>query len=201
MKHGDRSPASEKQLLLLEAFLNTRRASGAGDQLATPEQMQAWLAARRLTAPHSEFDEADRRRLVEVRDSLAQLVAADGGPGTSRRAVTVLNEAARRIRLGVRLHPEDGYRLVAEGVGIERPVGDLLVAVLSAMAGGTWSRLKICGNDACGQAFIDESRNRSARWCSMERCGNRMKGRAYRRRQALLRAGVQIAEPAAAAAS
>lgn len=199
MKHGDRSPASHNQLLLVEAFLNTRGAAGASDELATPEAMGKWLAARRLTAPHSEFDEADRRRLVEVRTALADLVAADGGPGTSRRAVTVLNEAARRIRLGVRLHPEDGYRLVAEGVGIERPVGDLLVGVLTAMAGGSWSRLKICGNDACAEAFIDESRNRSARWCSMERCGNRMKGRAYRRRQASLRAGVQIPAPAAAA--
>ena len=200
MEHGDQSPASS-QLALLEAFLNTRGATLAMDRFGTPESMQQWLSSHRLVAPHSEFDEADRRRLVEVRDALVQLVASHGGPTTNRRAVMILNEAARRIRLAVRLHAEDGYRLVARGVGVERPVGDLLVGVLSAMTAGTWGRLKICGNETCGQAFIDESRNRSARWCSMERCGNRMKGRAYRRRQASLRAAMQSAEPAAAAAS
>jgi predicted RNA-binding Zn ribbon-like protein len=30
--------------------------------------------------------------------------------------------------------------------------------------------------------YFDESRNRSKRWCSMEVCGNREKGEAFRRR-------------------
>lgn len=200
MKRGDRSPAPS-QLALLQEFLNTADAGSGTDQLGTRESMQRWLASHRLTAPHSEFDERDRRRLVEVRDALRLLVSADAGPGTSRRAVTILNEAARRIRLGVRLHPEDGYRLVAEGVGIERPVGDLLVGVLTAMAAGGWSRLKVCANEECGRAFVDGSRNRSARWCSMETCGNRMKGRAYRRRRANARNPAYASEPVAAAAS
>jgi predicted RNA-binding Zn ribbon-like protein len=96
--------------------------------------------------------------------------------------VTTLNEAARRVRLGVRLHPVDGYRLMAEGVGVDRPIGDLLIAVTSSMAAGNWNRLKVCANDACQRSFYDASRNRSARWCSMARCGNRMKGRSYRQR-------------------
>jgi predicted RNA-binding Zn ribbon-like protein len=107
-----------------------------------------------------------------------------------RRAVTTLNEAARRVRLGVRIHPEDGYRLMAEGVGIDRPIGELLIAVTGAMAAGSWDRLKVCGNEACQLAFYDSSRNRSARWCSMARCGNRMKGRAYRVR----RSGASLVE-------
>jgi predicted RNA-binding Zn ribbon-like protein len=96
--------------------------------------------------------------------------------------VTILNEAARRVRLGLRLHPEDGYRLMAEGIGVDRPVGDLLVRVMGAMAAGTWPRLKVCANPDCRRAFYDSSRNRSGRWCSMAVCGNRMKGRAYRER-------------------
>ena len=111
------------------------------------------------------------------------LVAANGTDGLQRRAVTTLNEAARRVRLGVRLHPEDGYRLMAEGVGIDRPIGELLIAVTGSMAAGSWDRLKVCANEACQSAFYDSSRNRSGRWCSMARCGNRMKGRAYRERR------------------
>ena len=58
-----------------------------------------------------------------------------------------------------------------------------------AMTAGTWDRLKVCRNDECQWAFYDRSRNRSGAWCTMAVCGNRMKGRAFRRRQAEEAAG------------
>ena len=179
-----RPTAAPGQLGLVQSFLNTHDLRTGGDELASQSGMQAWLADRRLVSPGTEFDDADRRRLREVRRALYDLVAANGGHGLHRRAVTTLNEAARRVRLGVRLHPEDGYRLMAEGVGIDRPIGDLLVSVVTAMSDGTWSRLKICANEACQRAFYDASRNSSGRWCSMATCGNQAKGRNYRRRHA-----------------
>lgn len=178
---AEREPSPE--LAMVQDFLNSRDLATGSDELATPEEMRRWLVRKRLVAPHSEFDEAERRHLVEVRDALAALVRASGDDEVStRRWVTILNEAARRVRLGLRLHPDDGYRLMAEGMGIDRPVGDMLVRVMGAMAAGSWPRLKVCANAECGRAFYDSSRNRSARWCSMALCGNRMKGRAYRRR-------------------
>lgn len=171
------------QLALVQSFLNTIDLRSARDDLAAHDPMQKWLTGRRLISPGTEFDEADRRRMVEVRAALRDLVLANGGRGPQRRAVTTLNAAARRIRLGVRLHPDEGYRLMAEGVGIDRPIGDLLIGVTGAMAAGTWPRLKICGSDICQRAFYDASRNRSGRWCSMAVCGNRAKGRAYRMRR------------------
>lgn len=178
-----RSNAAPVQLALVQSFLNTLDLESRRDDLADTASAQSWLAARRLVSPGTEYDEADRKRLVDVRRALHGLVAANGGAGIQRRAVTTLNEAARRVRLGVRLHPEDGYRLMAEGVGIDRPIGELLISVTTAMAAGSWTRLKICANDACQEAYFDGSKNRSGRWCSMARCGNRMKGRAYRHRQ------------------
>ena len=148
--------------------------------------MNDWLTAERLASPGSTYDESDRRRLIELRDALHELAATNYGEGHARHAVTTLNETARRVRLGVRLHPDDGYRVMAEGAGIDRPIGELLIAVTQAMAEGRWPRLKICSNDACQRAFYDASRNRSGRWCSMAVCGNRMKGRTYRRRHAEL---------------
>jgi len=53
---------------------------------------------------------------------------------------------------------------------------------LTASIEGDWSRLKICPDDDCQWAFVDQSRNRSRRWCSMEVCGNRDKTRTYRAR-------------------
>lgn len=191
-----RPSAAPGQLGLVQSFLNTLERETGDDELANLGRMQSWLAARRLISPGTEYDEADRRRLVDVRSSLHNLVAADGGAGLQRRAVTTLNEAARRVRLGVRLHPEDGYRLMAEGVGMDRPIGELLISVTASMATGSWNRLKVCANDACQQAFYDASRNRSGRWCSMATCGNRAKGSAYRRRHD---GGMQQDEPGSGA--
>ncbi len=50
------------------------------------------------------------------------------------------------------------------------------------------SRVRLCeatATDGCGWLFLDETRNRSRRWCSMKDCGNRAKARRhYRRRRA-----------------
>ncbi|HUG47576.1 MAG TPA: CGNR zinc finger domain-containing protein [Candidatus Limnocylindria bacterium] len=201
---GSARPSAPGQLRLVHAFLLSADRESGRDDFATPGGMRRWLAAQRLVAPNAELGEEDRRSLVELRQALYELVAAGSGLGTNLRAVSTLNEAARRIRLGMRLHPDDGYRLMSEGLGLDRVVGDVLVAALSAMAAGNWSRLKVCANPACGRAFYDTSRNRSGRWCSMSSCGNRAKGRAYRRRRAEARptgASAEAQDALAAAAA
>jgi predicted RNA-binding Zn ribbon-like protein len=45
------------------------------------------------------------------------------------------------------------------------------------------NRARQCADDRCGWLFLDMSRNRSRRWCSMDECGNRNKARNYYRRQ------------------
>jgi predicted RNA-binding Zn ribbon-like protein len=43
-------------------------------------------------------------------------------------------------------------------------------------------RVGQCADDRCGWLFLDSSRNRSRRWCSMEDCGNRAKARRHYQR-------------------
>lgn len=192
MPPASRTPAPG-QLRLVQAFINTSGAEAAQDELADPEGAGRWLVRNRLIDPDSAIGASDIGRLVSVREALRDLAGGNGRGRVDRRAVTVLNEAARRIRLGVRLHPEDRYRLVAEGRGIDRPIGGLLVRVLTAMSDGTWDRLKVCADDNCRSAYYDASRNRSGTWCSMATCGNRVKGRAYRQRLAARAAGPRAA--------
>ncbi len=46
-----------------------------------------------------------------------------------------------------------------------------------------WSgRVRECAAPACPVIYLDTSRNRSRRWCSMERCGARAKATAYYQR-------------------
>ena len=42
-------------------------------------------------------------------------------------------------------------------------------------------RLKACGG--CGWFFLDRSKNRSRRWCSMNTCGASAKAKTYYRRR------------------
>ncbi|MEJ2736960.1 MAG: ABATE domain-containing protein [Anaerolineae bacterium] len=46
-------------------------------------------------------------------------------------------------------------------------------------------RVGQCTDDRCGWLFLDMSRNRSRRWCSMEDCGNRAKARQHYQRSRL----------------
>jgi predicted RNA-binding Zn ribbon-like protein len=48
-------------------------------------------------------------------------------------------------------------------------------------------RVGQCADDRCGWLFLDTSRNRSRRWCSMENCGNRAKARRYYERKRAVR--------------
>jgi predicted RNA-binding Zn ribbon-like protein len=41
------------------------------------------------------------------------------------------------------------------------------------------ARVRECDGAACTWLFLDQSRNRSRRWCSMESCGNRAKARRH----------------------
>jgi predicted RNA-binding Zn ribbon-like protein len=44
------------------------------------------------------------------------------------------------------------------------------------------AQVKMCEGDECGWLFLDTSRNRSRRWCSMSDCGNRAKANRYYKR-------------------
>jgi predicted RNA-binding Zn ribbon-like protein len=49
------------------------------------------------------------------------------------------------------------------------------------------ARVRQCADDECGWFFLDTSRNRTRRWCSMKVCGNRNKVRRFYERTAARR--------------
>lgn len=58
-----------------------------------------------------------------------------------------------------------------------RPARIVAHAAVQLLTAGELDRLKVCGG--CRFLFIDESKNRSRRWCSMEDCGTTEKVRRY----------------------
>jgi len=141
------------------------------------ELLPDWLEERGVRATPAAL-----ARAREAREALRALLIANNGRAVSPRpAVDTLECAADRARLTLRLGGQVEVAPLAEGV--DGALGLVLAAAFAAMQDGSWPRLKACRN--CHWAFYDESRNRSAAWCSMQLCGNRLKTRAYRRRRAL----------------
>jgi len=75
--------------------------------------------------------------------------------------------------------------------GAEEALDQMLWPVVHDAAGLLTSeeldRVGQCADDRCGWLFLDTSRNRSRRWCSMEDCGNRAKARRHYERKRAIR--------------
>jgi predicted RNA-binding Zn ribbon-like protein len=65
------------------------------------------------------------------------------------------------------------------------PLFPITHAAVELLTTGPLEHLKICGN--CRWLFLDQSRNGSRLWCSMNECGGRSKMRRYRARRATRR--------------
>jgi predicted RNA-binding Zn ribbon-like protein len=132
------------------------------------EWLPDWLGERGLAA-----DEFERARAL--REALRGLVLANNGVRLRAEQLDTLNAAAKRVHAQVGEGGELGF--ASDGDALD----DVVAVALGAMVDGSWSRLKACRN--CRWCFYDESPNRSARWCSMQLCGNRKKTREYRARR------------------
>jgi predicted RNA-binding Zn ribbon-like protein len=188
---GHREPAPG-ELRIVQRFVNSADLQEARDELATIEATRRWLLRNHLTDTERPVREWERQELVALREALRDLAAANAGQALPGASAAVLDRAAGRVRLAMRLSRSGRYRLVPEGQGMDRPISEVLVRVLNAMSDGTWMRMKACARPACRWAFYDGSRNRSGIWCSMARCGNREKGATYRARRA---GGPQVHAP------
>lgn len=172
------------ELELVRAFVNTLDVETDADELATPGDLGEWLTSNRLLAPAEEIGPGGLERAIAVREALRALLLANNGGGPDAGAAATLDEAARRARLALRFLPDGQAHQEPDAGGVDGALGRLLAIVAVAQANGTWTRLKVCRNEACHWAFYDRARNRSRTWCSMAVCGNRAKARAYRSRRA-----------------
>lgn len=53
------------------------------------------------------------------------------------------------------------------------------------------SRVRECSSETCNWLFIDQSKNRSRRWCDMNDCGNRAKARRHYHRHKIMEQAVE----------
>jgi predicted RNA-binding Zn ribbon-like protein len=143
------------------------------------EWLTAWLEEQGLATP----TDTDLARARALREAIRELLYANNDPGETppTPALQALAAAADGARLTIDFDPP---ALSASGEGLDGILGAIATVSYTAMVDGTWRRLKCCRNSDCRWAFYDNSKNRSATWCSMQLCGNRTKIRTYRSRTA-----------------
>jgi predicted RNA-binding Zn ribbon-like protein len=82
----------------------------------------------------------------------------------------------------------DGQRLRFAWRGtrerLDSPLWPIVCSAAALLTSPELERLRRCGGEDCGWLFLDQSRNRSRRWCTMEDCGNLAKVRRFRARHA-----------------
>jgi predicted RNA-binding Zn ribbon-like protein len=174
-----------ERLELVRAFVNTFDIETGAEELSDPAALERWLAQAGLWDGGRPAGPADLRRAQHLRESLREILLAHNALEVDLAAATrTVDDMAQRARLRICFDDHDTAALEPLARGVDGAIGRLLAIVATAMADGTWERLKACREHTCEFAFYDRTKNRSGAWCTMEVCGNRAKARAYRERQA-----------------
>ena len=161
------------RLALVQRFANTVDREHGREALHSPQALRTLLLDLGLLDHDAPVGVRELEAAHDLRDRIQAIALANNG---------VQTDAQLEAELVVRI---DDERSVLESPrhDVHGALAELVGIVYTAMADGTWSRLKACRADSCHWRFYDRSRNRSAVWCSMAVCGNRTKTRAYRARR------------------
>lgn len=135
----------------------------------------------------------------ELREALRAACRAHAGQDMSPAARDTLNRLLSAAPLVVAVDDEGSAALApADPAPL---VSRVAAAVATAMAEGTWQRLKACEAEDCHEAYYDRSPAGRSRWCTMAVCGSRAKMRAYRARAKPAPSGTRAAPRTEAKAS
>ena len=183
MPMPDEADAGPPRLEIVRSFVNTRDIEAGQDRLSSPRALDEWLSGSGLDLEPTESNHGDLALATDAREALRSLLWTNNGEPPDDAAAAVLNDVVQRADVRLQFGPGGAMSLRPTATGVVGALGQLLGIVAGSMTDGTWPRLKACRNHTCGWAFYDHARNRSARWCSMAVCGNRMKVRTFRARQ------------------
>lgn len=178
---GDRERAESDRLRSYEHLLAFAR------QTATLGAAELDSLARLAAASPADAATAFTAAL-RLRDAVYRLLSDHArGRHPSRTDLDLLNAALRdalcHLRLEDRAGGGYGWAWADGSAGdLLAPLRPLVRSAADLLASDDLHRVRECDGSGCTWLFLDGSRNRSRRWCSMESCGNRAKAaRHYRR--------------------
>ena len=142
---------------------------------------------RRSGRSRATFDRAVATRgyLYELFDAIAR-----GMPPPERTIARLQRDEAEALTHAALVPVDGGFAWSwAHDGDLTRPLWPVIHAASSLLIDGPLDRVKGCAG--CRFQFLDESKNRSRRWCSMDDCGTADKMRKYVARRASARSAAQ----------
>lgn len=167
---------------------------GYGDLLAFAQQAGVIDSDQRRTLERRAGLEPEGAEAVyssarELRDAIYRLLSAVADSARpAEEDLERLNRALPDALAGLRIErvAGDGDSFVwsrADGIeSLEAPLWPIVRSAAELLTSDRLGRVRECDGASCTWLFLDQSRNRSRRWCSMETCGNRAKVRRHYRR-------------------
>ena len=156
--------------------------SGGDDQLREPADIVQWLLEAGYGPPEPDPGPRDLERVRGLRGALRDAFVRRDAEMVGDIVADWLQETPGRLAVDrASLRPN-----FCPEVSTCRCL--LVPALLDALdlARDDIARVRECAAENCAYLYVDTSRNGSRRWCSMERCGSRVKAHNYyaRRRAA-----------------
>jgi len=190
----DQSLDAERAL----AFVNTlsaRPTPAPAEGLVSYDALVGWARDQRLiSTPAAERLQAIARkhphqaamvlsRARDLREALHGVIAAiEADRPLPAGALDTLGCSLAAAYAHGRLVPHDGgLQWTYEGDDdLDRVVWEIAHATGRLVLSPRLARVRACAAGDCGWWFLDETKNRSRRWCDMKICGNREKLRRFR---------------------
>ena len=128
-------------------------------------------------------------RAIALREAIFRIFSAvAGGRATDPADLARLNAALATAQRRLRLAPAPAgfawtWQVDGHDPPLDRPLWPLARAAADLLTGDRADRVRECDSPTCDWLFMDQSRNRSRRWCDMADCGNRAKARRHYARQ------------------
>ncbi|UCF20680.1 MAG: ABATE domain-containing protein [Gemmatimonadota bacterium] len=123
----------------------------------------------------------------DLREALFAIFSSiASGRGLPERSIAALNAALPAAMSALRLAAVDGgfeWRWAPDRRGLDRMLAPLIRDAAELLTSPDLSRVRLCESETCGWLFLDQSRNRTRRWCDMSVCGNRAKARRHYQRK------------------
>ncbi|WP_342237645.1 CGNR zinc finger domain-containing protein [Inquilinus sp. OTU3971] len=176
-------------------FVNTEAWRGdvpqRGERLTSYGELALWAghlgivdrAGARLLAQEAalrpEAAAAVLATALRLRGALGRILTAPAAAASEDLAV--LNAVLARAPTRTGLAPAKGgfAWTMTDTDPLEQPLWPVVWDAAELLVSGRAERVGSCSDPDCAWVFLDTSRNRSRRWCSMADCGNRHKARRH----------------------
>jgi predicted RNA-binding Zn ribbon-like protein len=167
-------------------FVNTvgNRLGEARDYFSTPHDVVRWAGMPKCLPDlgRLRIRRSDMAGIRSRREYLYDLFLRFAR-GTKRRApqiLTGLNSDIRRLWSKKTLRNKQGrVEWAFKGSDAEQLAHAIVSDAADLLSSGESELIRQCQDSSCGWLYIDRSREKNRRWCSMRDCGNRAKARRF----------------------